>query len=846
MDYPRRWAVVAGVGDYRSGVDNATPDLLNAVNDACRVHRVLTEFYGFSSSLLCDAGLASSRYRREVFAVQGPATRSAILDAMQSLAAQADPHDLFVFFFAGHCAGPKGPLQPSGSSLRAPGSCLEFGALLAQIRQIPCQASISIIDACFAGAAADWVEESGLAERDAAFLFAATQRQRAEDRPLDVSGAAVSNQHSPFTQAFVELIEQRSGWDLDELHRDIRSRVMAASESRQTPGLKMGGRRLRWPYRAIRLTTKQKIWHSGLPELSVGAPAAVLGRLSVPGAQGLRWEIEPEAPGVRISAAGELHAERAKLPQDRCDLLVRAFLPGGLELARSRLVLLREADEPLRVATASLRPCMVAELYATRLEAVGGASPYQWTASGLPAGLSLDPDKEQIRGLVARDAGRERIHHPVKLTVSDACGRTNARWVGLAVIDLEEYCEIPAGSSVIESQLSSAFAADAPPPAGRVKLPAFFIKKYPVTRAEWARARKGTGVVDANGRVPATGHSFEQVVEYCARRGVRLPSCAEWERAARGDDSLEYPWGADFDHDLLHCAHLQWGELTRVDQFPQGASPFGVMDLAGNAREYVADGAGNGLRPLKGGCFLDLEERFFACRAIRWSAASQDAQTGFRDVIEAHDAPTFPQEFLRIEGSQIAIARYAVSNEEYLDFHLAPDNAVDQQTPTPPEGWDLQKLGDGALPFRFEDRHLPVTGIGLNEARAFCQWKGRRLARIVRLPRWSEWLQAVRGGSQRRYPWGNEFCEHKCNLREAGWRRPLPVFSLADSAAECGALHLLGNVYEWCDGKDRGLAGGSWSTTVAKAEQIADPREAPGEQVGFRYVAQSLRPGGRR
>jgi eukaryotic-like serine/threonine-protein kinase len=89
---------------------------------------------------------------------------------------------------------------------------------------------------------------------------------------------------------------------------------------------------------------------------------------------------------------------------------------------------------------------------------------------------------------------------------------------------------------------------------------------------------------------PITDVNWDEAKAYCEWVGARLPTEAEWEKAARGTEGWQYPWGNSVpDCDKVNSKECLGGSPASVGSYAAGASTYGVLDMAGNVREWVND-----------------------------------------------------------------------------------------------------------------------------------------------------------------------------------------------------------------------------------------------------------------
>jgi formylglycine-generating enzyme required for sulfatase activity len=226
-------------------------------------------------------------------------------------------------------------------------------------------------------------------------------------------------------------------------------------------------------------------------------------------------------------------------------------------------------------------------------------------------------------------------------------------------------------------------------PAHKVNLSGYWIDRYEITNAKFASFLNAQGNQEEGGATwlsidnphsliemvddtyqPKDGYAEHPVIEvtwyganaYCEWAGVRLPTEAEWEYAARGPENLRFPWGNSFDRTHLNFCDTNcekfwktedydtgysdgYSKTAPVGTYPKGASWCGTMDMAGNVWEWVADWMGpysvvqqtnpagpesGTIKVIKGGAWCNAPSVFPSARRWNYAPLGSGFNVGFR------------------------------------------------------------------------------------------------------------------------------------------------------------------------------------------------------------------------
>ncbi len=355
---------------------------------------------------------------------------------------------------------------------------------------------------------------------------------------------------------------------------------------------------------------------------------------------------------------------------------------------------------------------------------------------------------------------------------------------------------------------------------------------------------------------PVNGVNWDDAKTYCEWAGKRLPTGAEWEKAARGADGRTYPWGENeptCERTIMEVNGIDGCGKDRtwpVCSKPEGNTPEGLCDMAGNVREWTDDLLNTNdihkafAEPvLRGGSWdMDDAKNFGAAGRIGFDRAKRsDTHNGFRC---AQDAPAETPSEMATQETPPAVQLNPVPAEMVTipagSFLYGDDRKpvslpafkIDKSEVTVADYGKCVQAGKCAKPDSRStadnwgkpgrERH-PVNDVNWDDAATYCEWAGKRL------PSEQEWEKAARGMDGRTYPWGEQ--EPTCSrtvISQAGdgcgrfstW----PVCSKPSGNSPYELCDMVGNVWEWTDDPDvykkeiRVLRGGGWSWSVSDSE----------------------------
>lgn len=357
---------------------------------------------------------------------------------------------------------------------------------------------------------------------------------------------------------------------------------------------------------------------------------------------------------------------------------------------------------------------------------------------------------------------------------------------------------------------------------------------------------------------PVRGVTWQDANTYCRWLGKRLPSEAEWEKAARGSDGRLYPWGNDWQ---AEAAHQPQHAPAVVGSYPADSSPFGLLDMAGNAPEWVAGAFSPYPNSPRTAYYTPLTAKrlgiirglgmgqVLSILAVRTVVYPDDTvhAPGFRcaqgpsplPLAQAIRDASFVPDIEPLE--QVDLSRMAFipageflmgSNETRLiggrndaapaHFVYLDDYYIDKYEVTIAQfveflnalSGHVWRCGGYNCVWQRSNGDFAQQGILLAEGRyqvkpgfedlpvTYIRWEAADAYchwAGKRLPTEAEWEKAARGADGRAYPWGNDWQPGRAagSIGLTGGHYPLPVGSHPGDVSPYGLYDMLGNADEW-------------------------------------------------
>lgn len=290
---------------------------------------------------------------------------------------------------------------------------------------------------------------------------------------------------------------------------------------------------------------------------------------------------------------------------------------------------------------------------------------YEFDVSGVPA----DADR-----LFVSTSVDDRVANVEEFGLAAGHGSTTSLGLvlptsGLAVVRFESYAGtclngrstyfigLQSGMKTLSLKLGSLTDCPTSAPAGMVYVPrgafqvgpakmssttpAFYIDVLEVSASAYQRCVATQGCTRASASItnsfqPQTNVSYAQAEDYCAKQGKRLPDEFEWQKAARGTDGRDYPWG----NQTPSCTLAQYescsGGPVSVAEFTDTKSPYGTLNQAGNVGEWTSTSLTNGYHLVAGGDYISTPAQILTYAYDEWPDGMAADYIGFRCLQDAN------------------------------------------------------------------------------------------------------------------------------------------------------------------------------------------------------------------
>ncbi len=468
---------------------------------------------------------------------------------------------------------------------------------------------------------------------------------------------------------------------------------------------------------------------------------------------------------------------------------------------------------------------------------------------------------------------------------------------------------IPSGKFLMGSdKTQSEYLEQDETPPSWVFLKAYEIGKYPVTVAEYRLFLKATSYADPRDweeqkqrpEHPVVYVSWYDALAYAkwlstvTGKQWKLPSEAEWEKAARGLERRRYVWGNEWKDRSANTGEVEIYETSPVGKYPRDESVYRVMDMTGNVWEWTStrykeypykenDGreeTGSAEpRVVRGGSWA--VDRLYArgMKRHKYQPEERYVDGGMRIKRDTIDNGKLPKWLKRLgyelqehDGIQyiappvcaIPVGTFLMGSNKSKDKHAeiweTPQHIVnlpayeigkypvtvaeyrlfiESMSYEEPQNWDEQK---------YKPEH-PVVYVSWYDAKIYANWLSKMMNKQWKLPSEAEWEKAARGTDGRIYPWGDKWDTSKANTSENGQEETTPVGSYPQGASIYGVMDMAGNAREWTntlyadypymadDGREnenspnnRCIRGGSWDHEY-KVARIA--RRSSGRSIEY-------------